>query len=171
MASAQDDTASADNPNSQDLPEGVQQVMSPNATAANSAKATSSESLMSGTRGRPLRGELDIDDEVITSQGGMRAGSTAMNGRGAPINLVAQTEAASTPSDHFLATGTKAVTSDRAQALRPAESIRATPGGVPGVDAWTAENQSSSSSHGNFFTGVARAVSALPSAVEGVQQG
>ena len=165
MASAQDDTASADNPNSQDLPEGDQQVMSgPNATAANSAKAISSESLMSGTRGRPLRCELDIDDEVITSQGGMRAGSTAMNGRGAPINLVAQTEAASTPSDLFLATGTKAVTSDRAQALRPAESIRAT----PGVDAWTAENQSSSSSHGNFFTGVARAVSALPSAVEGM---
>ena len=50
MASAQDDTASVDNPNSQDLPEGDQQVMSgPNATAANSAKAISSESLMSGT--------------------------------------------------------------------------------------------------------------------------
>ena len=165
MASAQDDTASADNPNSQDLPEGVQQVMSsPNATAANSAKATSSESLMSGTRGRPLRGELDIDDEVTAGREGARAGRAAMNGREASTNPVAQTAAAPIPSDHFLATGTKAVTSERAQPLRPAESIRAT----PAVDAWTAENQGSSSSHGNFFTGVARAVSALPSAVEGM---
>ena len=167
MATAQNDTLNDENPNSMDRPEGVQQVMSPKAAAGHSAKASSTGPLMNGRQDRPLRGELDMNDELVsgTDRGGV--GSAALTG-GVTSTAPVTVKASSIPSDHFLATGAAAVHVSQSPELRQQDSAGAAPSGSIALDPGCGAGRGTTSTQGTFLSGVARAVSAFPTAVEGM---
>lgn len=113
MATAQGDTSIDDNnPNSTDRPQGDQQVMSPSAQPANSVRFGMRRPVMNGSREQPMRGSLDMSDEIAT---GVDTGFVNFASQGeVPTSSFtsAPTRSPVIPSDHFLATATTGVTGD-----------------------------------------------------------
>ena len=161
-------SADEENPNSRDLPSEGQQVMSgPSVTAAHDMREGQGYPMMNGVRGSLPRGPMDLNDEVVGERRAeLQRQQTLVED---PVRGQRSVPVTSTPAsaDHFLSSG-PTVTNDIYPGNSPGQPTSGRAHGSASDDVQTREPPAGAKA--NFLSGMARAVSSFPAAVEGMVQ-
>ena len=157
------------NPNLDDVPEQVQQVMSsPTLITADSSERNGRRPVMNGVNAPTVRGPVDVDDEVIIHTEGLE-----VPGPQASSSTTGQaTSSSSSRPEHFLSTD-RSVSREVTGGQEPRRSgfaARVVDGASAKALGETLLGKAKASPPGAFLSEVARAVTSIPATIEGMVQ-